>query len=106
MMATFQYLFYTILLETPVVILFYRNQWKNVIVVEILLNCFTWPVLSLLYFMYPYSLLFFEAGVVITEAIAFKVFFNGSWLKALLASLSANSASLFIGIWINDLSIF
>ncbi len=106
MMAMFQYLFYTILLETPLVMLFYSNQWKNVMVVEILLNCFTWPVLSLLYFMYPHSLLFFEAGVVIAEAIAFRIFFNGSWLKALLASLTANAASLLTGIWINDLSIF
>ncbi|HNP20524.1 MAG TPA: hypothetical protein PKM63_08955 [Panacibacter sp.] len=106
MMAIFQYLFYSILLETPLVMLFYRREWKNVIPVEILLNSFTWPILSLLYFMYPHSLLQFEAGVVIAEAAAFKVFFEGSWIKALLASFSANATSLLAGVWINHLSIF
>lgn len=105
-MEMFQYLFYTILLEVPIVILFYRSQWKAVIVVEILLNCFTWPILSLLYFMYPHSLLFFELGVFITEAVAFKLFFYDSWAKALLASFTANTTSLLIGVWISGTSIF
>ena len=48
--------------------------------------------------MYPHSLLQFEAGVVIAEAAAFKVFFEGSWIKALLASFSANATSLLAGV--------
>lgn len=105
MIAMFQYLFYTIIIETPLVILFYRKQWKAVITVEFLLNCFTWPILSVLYYKFPPYLLLFEAGVFLTEAIALKLFFSGSWLNASFASFTANAASLLIGAWIQGIAI-
>lgn len=105
MIAMFQYLFYTIIIETPLVMLFYRKQWKAVITVEFLLNCFTWPVLSLLYYEFPPYLLLLEAGVFATEAVALKLFLGGSWVNASFASFTANATSLLIGVWISGIAI-
>ena len=106
MTEMFQYLFYTILLEMPVVILIYRKDWRTVIPVEILLNCFTWPVLSILYYEFPSALLLLEAGVFVTEAVALKLFFDGTLLRALIASLVANATSLLVGVWVSGISLF
>lgn len=103
MMQMFQYLLYTLLLELPVVLLCYRSQWKTVLPVTILLNFFTWPLLTLLFCNTHIPLLILEVAVLITEAIGFKIFFRGSWQKALLVSLGANALSLFIGVWVSDI---
>lgn len=105
-MEMFQYLLYTLLLELPVVLIFYRPQWKTVLPVTILLNFFTWPLLTLLFYNTHIPLLILEAGVLITEAIGFKIFFNGNWPKALLVSFGANTLSLLIGLLISDISLF
>ena len=68
MMEMFQYLLYTLLLELPVVLLCYRNQWKTVVPVTILLNFFTWPLLTLFFYNTHIPLLILEIAVFITEA--------------------------------------
>lgn len=105
MMEMFQYLLYTLLLELPVVLLCYRSQWKTVVPVTMLLNFFTWPLLTLLFYNTHIPLLILEAAVFIAEAIGFKIFFSGKWQKALLVSFGANGLSLLIGVWVSGISI-
>ncbi len=105
-MQMFQYLLFTILLELPVVILCYHKQWKTVLLINILLNFFTWPLLTLLYYNTHIPLLVLEGGVFITEAFGFKIFFGGNWSKALLVSFTANALSLLIGVYISGISLF
>ena len=105
MMEMFQYLLYTLLLELPVVLLCYRSQWKTVVPVTMLLNFFTWPLLTLLFYNTHIPLLILEAAVFIAEAIGFKIFLSGNWQKALLVSFGANGLSLLIGVWVSGISI-
>lgn len=105
MMAMFQYFFYTLLMELPVVTVFYSHEWKKMLIIGFLLNLFTWPLLTLLYFYTDIHLLFLELGVVIIEAIGFRIFLIGSMKKALLVSLLANSFSLFVAVVLNGISI-
>ena len=105
-MQMFQYLLFTILLELPVVILCYHTQWKTVLLIDILLNFFTWPLLTLLYYNTHIPLLVLEDGVFITEALGFKIFFGGNWPKALLVSFTANALSLLAGVYISGISLF
>jgi len=106
MIAMFQYFFYTLLMELPVITVFYNREWKKILIIGFLLNLFTWPLLTLLYFYTGIHLLFLELGVVILEAIGFRVFLVGSLKKALLVSLLANSISLFVAVLLNGISIF
>lgn len=105
MMAMFQYFFYTILMELPITIIAYSKEWQKMLLVGFLLNLFSWPLLTLLYFQTDIHLLLLELGVVLVEAIGFRLFFNGSFLKAFLVSLLANSVSLFVGVLLNGISI-
>ena len=93
----FIYLLYTLLIELPIVLFAYRQIWKQALLIDILLNLFTWPLLSLLYFATHIPLLFLEIAVVITEAIGFIFFLEKNKAKAFLISFAANAASLFAG---------
>ena len=102
----FKYLLYTLLLEMPIVTIAYRHEWKKVLTIGILLNFLTWPLLTILYNNTTIHFLLLETGVFITEAIGFKIFFTGSWQKALLVSFLANGLSLCTGIMMSDSKLF
>lgn len=101
----FQYFFYTLLLELPVLIVCYIKEWKKILIVGFLLNLFTWPLLTLLYFYTDIHLLLLELGVLIIEAIGFRIFLNTSLKKSLLVSFLANGISLFVAVLLNGISI-
>lgn len=105
MMDMFQYLFLTLGIELPVVLFAYRKEWKAALVSGLLINCFTWPILTLLFHYTGIPLLLLEAGVVITEAIAYRLLLYGSTGMALLVSFTANAASLLFGAAISGLRI-
>ena len=105
MIAMFQYFFYTLLMELPILIVCYINEWKKILVIGILLNLFTWPLLTLLYFYTDIHLLFLELGVLIIEAIGFRIFLNTSLKKSFLVSFLANGLSLLIAVILNGVSI-
>ena len=93
----FYYLLCTLLIEIPVVVIAYRNEWKTALPAGILLNLFTWPVLTLLMYFTSIHLLILETCVFAVEATGFKIFLTGSWRKALLVSFIANALSLTAG---------
>lgn len=94
------YLLYTLLIELPVVLFAYRQQIKEVLLIDILLNLFTWPLLTLLYFTTNIPLLLLEIAVVLVEAAGLIIFIDRNKIKALLVSFIANAASLFGGMLI------
>ena len=75
----------------------YKQIWKEALLIDMLLNLFTWPLLSILYFTTHIPLLFLEIAVVIIEAIGFIIFLENNKAKAFLISCTANAASLFAG---------
>ena len=46
-MGIFYYFFLTLLIELPVIMVFFRKQWKEALLIGILVNAFTWPLLQL-----------------------------------------------------------
>lgn len=104
-MEMFQYLFLTLGIEIPVLLICCKKEWKTAFITGVLINCFTWPVLTLLLYYTSVHLLILEAGVCITEAVAFRLFMNISMPKAFLVSFAANAASLLIGAKISGLQI-
>jgi hypothetical protein len=90
----------TLIIEAPVIYLFHKNQWKQVVVPFFLLNLFTWPLLHVFLDNSEINIYLLELGVVIAEAIGYKLFMKSNWGKALLASLVANALSYLIGVLI------
>jgi len=92
----------TLVIEFPVVYLFYKKQWKQVLAPFFLLNLFTWPLLHIFLDNSDINIYLLEFGVAIAEAIGYKLFMKSSWGKALLVSFVANTLSYFIGVLIFD----
>ncbi len=100
-MDIFKYFLFTIFLELPIVLIAYRSQLNKVFIVTVLLNLFTWPLITLLYTNSNIHLLILEFFVFIIEGIGFKIYFNGKWRKAMLISFLANGFSLSVGFLIS-----
>lgn len=101
----FKYLALTIAVEVPVYFLFERKRIAFTILILILANCFTWPIINILYQTTNFHLLILESGVTITEAIIIYFFLEQRFSKALLISLIQNSITTFLGIWINHIKL-
>lgn len=92
----------TLLLEFPVVYLFFRKQWKAVLLPFFLLNLFTWPLLHYLLLSTGFSLPLMELGVAIVEMTGYKFLMNIGWQKSFAVSFLANALSYGTGILINN----
>ena len=68
-MLIFKYLLLTIAIEIPVYFLFDRKEIPFTVLILILANCFTWPILNVLYQITTIHLLLLECGVTVVEAI-------------------------------------
>ena len=104
-MEMFKYLFFTLIIELPIVLFAFRNEWKTSLLIGVLLNLLTWPLLTLLYHYSKIPLLILEAGVFLIEALGYTIFLSSKWQKAAMVSFIANACSLLIGIWINDINL-
>ena len=100
-MAIFKYFILTLILELPIVLFAFRSQLGKALIVDILLNLLTWPLITLLYINTNINLMIMELCVFIIEGIGFKLFLNGKWSKAMLVSLLANGFSLSVGLLIS-----
>jgi hypothetical protein len=101
-MEIFYYLLLTILIELPVVIFFYRKSWQQALIVGLLLNAFTWPLLQLaLEYMSRDWIPLLELIIVLVEGFGYYVFIKQRLSFALLVSLLANGLSYGIGFLIN-----
>ncbi len=103
-MSNWLYFFLTLLIELPIVFLFFRKETKNALIAGFLLNLFTWPTLHVLLFYTNINVNLLELGVAITESIGYRLLMNCSWKKAVLLGFIANIASYGTGILINILT--
>ena len=104
-MLIFKYLLLTITIEIPVYFLFDRKKIPFTVLILILANCFTWPILNVLYQTTTSHLLLLECGVTAVEAFIIYLFLGQKPIKALLISLVQNSITTFIGIYINNIKL-
>jgi len=91
----------TLIIEFPVVLFFFRRQWKEVVVPFLLLNLFTWPLLHFLLLKTGFSLPVMELGVAMAEMTGYKTLMRSSWRKSFIVSFVANGISYGAGILIN-----
>lgn len=101
-MSPWLFFFLTLVLEYPVILFFYKKQWKEVTVPFLLLNLFTWPLLHFLLLTTDFTLAVMELGVALVELVGYKLLLNSSWLKSFMASFVANGISYGVGILINN----
>lgn len=92
----------TLLIEFPVILLFYRKQRKEIVVPFLLLNLFTWPLLHFLLLTTAISLPVMELGVALTEMTGYKILMKSSWVRSFAAAFVANGLSYGTGLLINN----
>lgn len=101
----FKYLLLTMLIEIPIYFLFVRKKIAYTILILILANCFTWPILTILFHNTHIHLLLLESGVTLVEAIIIHFFLEQKFPKAVLISFVQNVVTTFIGVWINHIKL-
>ncbi len=100
-----KYLLFTMLIEIPIYFIFDRKNYAYSILILILANCFTWPILNLLFQYTTIHLLVLESFVTIAEAIILYLFLDQKISKAILISFIQNVITTFIGVWIHDIKL-
>lgn len=101
----FKYLALTIAVEIPIYFLFDRRKIAFTILILILANCFTWPLINILYQTTNIHLLILESGVTLTEAFIIYYFLEQTFSKALLISFVQNATTTLLGIWMNHIKL-
>jgi hypothetical protein len=101
----YKYLLLTMLIEIPIYFLFDRKNVAYTILILVLANCFTWPIINILFQTTNIHLLILETGVAIVEAIIIWYYLQQKFSKALLISLVQNSITTFLGIYINHIKL-
>jgi hypothetical protein len=100
-MPPFVYLLLTLLLELPVIYLFYKKQSPYALAVGALLSLFTWPLLHLLLYNYHIPVALLEAGIALTEGLGLWLLLDGRWQKAFGVGILANGISYGAGLLLN-----
>lgn len=102
MMIVWWFFLLTLVIELPVVVYFFKMDWRNALVPFFLINLFTWPLLHFLLISSTIDINILETGVAITESIGYRLLTNNSWKRCLLTGVIANGLSYGIGILINS----
>ncbi|MGC4103238.1 hypothetical protein [Ferruginibacter sp.] len=101
-MPVWFYFLLTLIIELPVVCVFFKERWKYALLIGFLLNLFTWPLLNILLFYTGINVNILELGVAITESIGFYLLMQCNWKKALALGFIANALSYGIGLILNN----
>ena len=96
------YFILTLVIELPIVVLFFKNEWKYALLIGFLLNLFTWPLLHLLIFTFNIDINLLEIGVAITEGTGYWLLMKCNWKKGMLLGFLANGISYGIGVVLNN----
>jgi hypothetical protein len=84
----------TLLVELPIIGFFFRKRKrKAALMVGLLVNLITWPVINIIRLNTEWNLDVVEIGVVVVEGIAYWLFLGRNITKALLITVLANGAS-------------
>jgi hypothetical protein len=101
-MPLYFYFGITLLIELPIVILYFRKEWKRALTVAILLNLFTWPLLHIFLFETRININYLELVVALVEGFGYFLLMKCRWWQALLLSFFVNGLSYGVGILINN----
>ena len=101
-MSLYFYFLLTLLIELPIVVLYFRKQWKLALLVGFLLNLFTWPLLHIFLFETRVDINLLEIIIAFTEGLGYFFLMKCKWWKAMLLSFFVNGLSYGIGILINN----
>ena len=101
-MTIWYYFILTLVIELPVVILFFKSDWKFALLIGFLLNLFTWPLLHIFIYYTAVNINILEFGVSVTESIGYYLLMQCSWKKALALGFTANAISYGVGIILNN----
>ncbi len=102
-MGILKFLLLTILIEVPVYFLFDRKRIGYSVLVLVMANCLTWPILNYLFYTTSVHLLILESGAVLVEAWIIYYYLDQKFLKALLIAFIQNFISAAIGIYFNNI---
>jgi hypothetical protein len=100
-MGVWNYFVLTLVLELPIVLLFFKGEWKFALLIGFLLNLFTWPLLHILLFYTSIDINILEIGVAITESLGYYLLLQCSWKKAMALGFTANAVSYGVGLLLN-----
>ena len=101
-MTLYFYFLLTLTIELPIVLLYFRKQFKQALLIGFLLNLFTWPLLHVFLFETRVDVNFLEILIAITEGLGYFLLMKCKWWKGLLLSFVVNGLSYGIGILINN----
>lgn len=101
-MSLYFYFLLTLLIELPVVVIFFKRKWKTAVQVGFLLNLFTWPLLHLFLFETAFDINLLELIITIAEGLGYFILLKCKWWKAILLSFVANGLSYVAGLIINN----
>ncbi len=100
-MEQWLYFFLTLLIELPLVPVFFREERRYALLIGFLLNLFTWPLLHLFLFYTDIHIGILELAVAVTESIGYYIMLNGKWKKAIALAFLANILSYGLGLILN-----
>ena len=100
-MPLYFYFLLTLIIELPIVVAYFRKQWKHALLIGFLLNLFTWPLLHVFLFETNVNVILLEIIIAITEGLGYFLLMRCKWWKGLLLSFLVNGLSYGIGILIN-----
>jgi hypothetical protein len=101
-MPLYFYFLLTLIVELPIVVLYFRKRWKQALLIGFLLNLFTWPLLHVFLFETSVNVNLLEIAIAITEGVGYFLLMRCKWWKGLLLSFVVNGLSYGIGILINS----
>jgi hypothetical protein len=100
-MEVWFYFLLTLVIELPIVILFFKARWKYALLIGFLLNLFSWPLLNIVLFYTGINVNILELAVAVIESTGFYLLMQCSWKKALALGFLANAMSYGIGLILN-----
>lgn len=84
----------TILIELPIIALFFKRKKRQAaVLMALLINVISWSVAHIIFFSTDFNIYYAAIGLAIGEAIAFHKFLECTWKKAIIMSLIVNSLS-------------
>jgi riboflavin transporter FmnP len=87
----------TLLIELPIVILFFkRKKRKDAVWMAIIINIITWSIAHIIFFSTELPVFYVALGLAIGEAIAFNLLLNCNWKKAISIGILTNLLSFYI----------
>lgn len=101
-MGAWVYFILTLIIELPLVIVFFKKEPKLALLIGFLLNLLTWPVLHIFLFYSNININVLEIGVAVTESIGYYLLMQCRFKKALVLGFTANAVSYGIGLFLNN----